>query len=53
MSEAMLKDKIFAFDLDGTVTLEETLPLLAKELGLADEMSLLTSLMMAGKVAFD
>lgn len=42
----------FAFDLDGTVTLEETLPLLAKELKLSAEMALLTSLTMEGKIDF-
>lgn len=45
--------KMFAFDLDGTVTLEETLPLLARELGLMEEMELLTRLAMEGRVAFD
>ena len=43
----------FAFDLDGTVTKEETLPLLAKGLGLTDEMKLLTKLTMEGKLQFN
>lgn len=43
---------IFAFDLDGTVTAEETLPLLAKELGLEEEMELLTRLTMEGHITF-
>ncbi|MBE8954285.1 MAG: HAD-IB family phosphatase [Quinella sp. 2Q5] len=43
----------FAFDLDGTVTCVETLPLLATELGLADEMRLLTELTLRGKIPFD
>ena len=43
----------FAFDLDGTVTKIETLPLLAKELGLADEMKLLTDLTLSGRIPFD
>lgn len=47
------EDKIFAFDLDGTVTLDETLPLLAQELGLSEEMSLLTRLTLDGQIAFE
>lgn len=43
---------IFAFDLDGTVTREETLPILAGELGLSEEMSRLTRLTMDGYIAF-
>lgn len=42
----------YAFDLDGTVTMEETLPLLAKELGLWEEMRLLTELTLEGRIAF-
>ena len=44
--------KFFAFDLDGTVTKIETLPLLANELNLADEMRLLTELTLSGKISF-
>ena len=43
----------FAFDLDGTITKFETLTLLAKELGLADEMKLLTDLTLSGKIPFE
>ncbi len=43
---------VFAFDLDGTVTREETLPLLAGELGLSEEMARLTRLTMDGWFAF-
>ena len=43
---------IFAFDLDGTVTREETLPILAGELGLSEEMARLTRLTMDGHFAF-
>ena len=42
----------FAFDLDGTVTKVETLPLLAEELDLADEMKILTDLTLEGKIPF-
>ena len=44
--------KKFAFDLDGTVTKVETLPLLAEELDLAEEMKLLTDLTLSGKIPF-
>ena len=45
--------KKFAFDLDGTITKVETLPLLAKELNLSDEMKLLTELTLSGKISFE
>ena len=45
--------KKFAFDLDGTVTKVETLPLLAAELGLAEEMKILTDLTLNGKIPFE
>lgn len=43
----------YAFDLDGTVTKVETLPLLAAELGLSDEMKLLTELTLGGAIPFE
>ncbi len=43
---------IFAFDLDGTVTTREILPVLAQELGLAQEMALLTRLTLDGTLDF-
>ncbi len=43
----------FVFDLDGTITKVETLPLLAAELGLSDEMKLLTDLTLSGQIPFD
>lgn len=48
-----MRDIVYAFDLDGTVTCQETLPLLAKELGLYEEMKLLTKLTMNGDIKFD
>lgn len=45
--------KTFAFDLDGTITKVETLPLLARELELADEMKLLTDLTLSGRIPFE
>lgn len=35
-----MKDKLFTFDLDGTVTKKEILPMLAKYLDLQEELSL-------------
>ena len=43
---------IFAFDLDGTITTREILPVLAQELGLAQEMALLTRLTLDGTLDF-
>ena len=45
--------KKYAFDLDGTVTKVETLPLLAKELDLLEEMNILTDLTLNGKIPFE
>jgi len=42
----------FCFDLDGTLTKQEILPLLAKEVGLAEEMSALTMATMQGVLPF-
>ena len=50
---SFMRDIVYAFDLDGTVTCQETLPLLAKELGLYEEMKLLTNLTMNGDIKFD
>ncbi len=44
---------IFAFDLDGTLTTAEILPVIANELGLMDEMRTLTELTLAGLVTFE
>ncbi len=45
--------KKYAFDLDGTVTTVETLPLLANELGLSTEINFLTALTLNGTIPFD
>lgn len=42
-----------AFDLDGTITCEEILPLIAAELGLEREMRVLTELTLSGAIAFE
>lgn len=43
----------FAFDLDGTLTEVEVLPVIANELGLMDEMKSLTELTLAGQISFE
>ena len=49
----MLLENKFAFDLDGTITKVETLPLLAKELNLTDEIKILTDLTLSGQISFE
>ena len=39
----------FCFDLDNTITRQEILPVLADDLGLADDMAVLTRLTMDGR----
>jgi phosphoserine phosphatase len=43
----------FVFDLDGTVTTEEILPILATELSLEEELHLLTNLTLKGMIPFE
>ena len=43
----------FCFDLDGTVTRREILPAIASEIGLSEEMALLTSLTIRGLIPFE
>lgn len=43
----------FAFDLDGTITKKEVLPIIAKELGIEEEMARLTRKTMDGEIPFD
>jgi HAD superfamily phosphoserine phosphatase-like hydrolase len=43
----------FCFDLDGTITKAELLPCIASELGIADEMAVLTKATMDGLVEFE
>jgi phosphoserine phosphatase len=43
----------FCFDLDGTMTRREILPAIASEVGLSEEIALLTSLTMRGLVPFE
>lgn len=46
-------DSCFCFDLDGTITGEELLPLIASEVGLEEEMRLLTRITMDGLIPFE
>lgn len=43
----------YLFDLDGTLTATELLPLIAVEVGLSEQIGALTSATMAGEVPFD
>lgn len=43
----------FCFDLDGTVTREEVLPIIASELGLVEEIGFLTDMTIRGQIPFD
>lgn len=52
-TEVAARRTAFAFDLDGTITKAELLPMIASELGLEAEMRLLTELTMAGKIPFE
>lgn len=46
-------DTAFCFDLDGTVTTTEILPCIASEIGIADEMAVLTRSTMDGHIPFE
>ncbi len=45
--------RAFVFDLDGTLTHEELLPRIAREIGLEDEIRQLTELTIKGVISFD
>ncbi|MDY0013020.1 MAG: HAD-IB family phosphatase [Rhodocyclaceae bacterium] len=49
----MMGDTAFCFDLDGTVTTTEILPCIASELGIAEEMAVLTRSTMDGHIPFE
>jgi len=49
----MRKDTAFCFDLDGTVTRLEVLPVIAAELGLAEEIGFLTQMTIRGQIPFE
>jgi HAD superfamily phosphoserine phosphatase-like hydrolase len=55
MAAPMKRDgtTIFALDLDGTVTRREILPLVADELGFANEIALLTRMVLQGTMRFE
>ncbi len=52
MRSAVPGGTCFAFDLDGTITSEEILPVVAGQLGLQREMATLTELTLAGLIDF-
>ena len=45
-------NSFFVFDLDGTITKQETLPLIAAELGISDEVTDLTKRTLSGEISF-
>src|SRR5258705_13832741 len=49
----MVSNTAFCFDLDGTLTRHEILPAMASEIGLSEEIALLTSLTMRGLIPFE
>ncbi|MHA7852712.1 HAD-IB family phosphatase [Roseovarius sp.] len=50
---SLSKDTAFCFDLDGTITQTELLPLIAAEIGLGADMATLTKAAMEGHTAFE
>lgn len=48
-----MKRTAYCFDLDGTITSQEILPLISRELGIQDEISLLTDVTMKGLIPFE
>lgn len=48
-----MSNTAFCFDLDGTVTTVEVLPCIASELGISEEMAVLTRSTMDGNIPFD
>jgi HAD superfamily phosphoserine phosphatase-like hydrolase len=50
---AIMSDTAFCFDLDGTVTTIEVLPCIASELGISEEMAVLTRSTMDGHIPFE
>lgn len=48
-----MKKTAFCFDLDGTVTKQEILPLISKKAGIHEEISLLTQITLDGQIPFE
>lgn len=46
-------DYVYLFDLDGTISSREILPVIAREIGIETEMKQLTEMTMAGELPFD
>ncbi|HNX05041.1 MAG TPA: HAD family phosphatase [Opitutales bacterium] len=49
----MKPNTAYCFDLDGTVTRREVLPIIAAELGLAEEIGFLTEMTIRGQIPFE
>lgn len=47
-----MRNTAFCFDLDGTLTKEEILPIIAKEINIFEEINLLTKLTLEGTIPF-
>jgi phosphoserine phosphatase len=52
IEEGFMK-KAFLFDLDGTITKKEILPCLASEIGISNEMAVLTKITLEGLISFE
>ena len=48
-----MKSTAFCFDLDGTITSQEILPLISREIGLHEEINLLTQITLKGLIPFE
>ncbi len=48
-----MRDTAYCFDLDGTITTQEILPIISKELGLHEEIATLTDITMQGFIPFE
>lgn len=48
-----MKKTAFCFDLDGTITKQEILPLIAKKIGIHEEINLLTDITLKGLIPFE
>lgn len=48
-----MKKNAYCFDFDGTLTIQESIPLLSRSMGLEEEVALITDLTMKGLIPFD
>ncbi len=52
-NDPAMSELLFAFDLDGTITEQEILPVLGRAAGLGEELAQLTAQTLSGKIAFE